>query len=233
MPGISATSWKYRLRFPAHAGQRHRRPSPWRHTGPMRRRFPCAAGGAFPLGDGVGGAGTALERRPPGATYRPNSSALASRTALTAPESHPADLTIQDWASPMTSSNPISRNSKNCAATSGKAGNLRGQIVDGGNPFEGPRVSDYPKQAADHVASRDHFHRGGEEAWLITPFPTAPHRTTARPTPTSKVRRWVPANIGGHCEYFGCESNSKASPNILHHAGADGDSRFELRPMPM
>ena len=31
-----------------------------------------------------------------------------------------------------------------CAASRGKAGNLKGQIQDGGNPFEGPRSREYP-----------------------------------------------------------------------------------------
>ena len=30
--------------------------------------------------------------------------------------------------------------------TSGKAGNLRGAIQEGGNPFEGPRQADYPNK---------------------------------------------------------------------------------------
>jgi choline dehydrogenase-like flavoprotein len=33
----------------------------------------------------------------------------------------------------------------------------------------------------------------------------------------------------GHCEYFGCESNSKASPNICIMPVLRADNRFELR----
>ena len=36
---------------------------------------------------------------------------------------------------------------------SGKAGNLNGKIIDGGNLFEGPRKNEYPLAAAEEVAS--------------------------------------------------------------------------------
>src|SRR4029079_9602349 len=38
-----------------------------------------------------------------------------------------------------------------------------------------------------------------------------------------------PCQYCGHCEYFGCESNSKASPNICIMQVLMADKRFELR----
>src|SRR3954468_11385681 len=56
----------------------------------------------------------------------------------------PADMTIQDWGITYAELEPYYEKFERVAAVSGKAGNLRGQIVAGGNPFEAPRANEYP-----------------------------------------------------------------------------------------
>src|SRR4029077_4915627 len=56
----------------------------------------------------------------------------------------PADMTIQDWGITYAELEPYYDKFEYTAAISGKAGNLRGQIQAGGNPFEAPRERDYP-----------------------------------------------------------------------------------------
>src|ERR1700752_88783 len=56
----------------------------------------------------------------------------------------PADMTIQDWGITYDELEPYYDKFEHTAAISGKAGNLKGQIVEGGNVFEDPRSRDYP-----------------------------------------------------------------------------------------
>src|SRR5215813_10310097 len=59
----------------------------------------------------------------------------------------PADMTIQDWGITYAELEPFYDKFEYVAGVSGKAGNLRGQIQPGGNPFEAPRARDYPNPA--------------------------------------------------------------------------------------
>jgi gluconate 2-dehydrogenase alpha chain len=56
----------------------------------------------------------------------------------------PADMTIQDWGITYDELEPYYDRFEYVAAVSGKAGNIRGQIQAGGNPFEAPRQREYP-----------------------------------------------------------------------------------------
>ena len=55
----------------------------------------------------------------------------------------PADMTIQDWGITYAELEPYYDKFEYTAAVSGKAGNIRGKIQEGGNPFEGPRARGY------------------------------------------------------------------------------------------
>src|ERR1700732_2355476 len=56
----------------------------------------------------------------------------------------PEDMTIQDWAMTYDELEPYYDRFDKLCGVSGKAGNLRGQKIDGGNVFEGPRSNEYP-----------------------------------------------------------------------------------------
>ena len=56
----------------------------------------------------------------------------------------PADMNLQDWPITYDDLEPYYDKFEKTCGTSGKAGNLNGQKIDGGNVFEGPRKSEYP-----------------------------------------------------------------------------------------
>ena len=56
----------------------------------------------------------------------------------------PDTMTIQDWGVTYDDLEPHYDRFERLCGISGKAGNLRGQIQPGGNPFEGPRSREYP-----------------------------------------------------------------------------------------
>ena len=55
-------------------------------------------------------------------------------------------MTIQDWGVSYDDLEPHYDRFEKLCGTSGKAGNLRGQKIEGGNVFEGPRGNDYPNK---------------------------------------------------------------------------------------
>jgi gluconate 2-dehydrogenase alpha chain len=105
---------------------------------PMRRL------GAFLPGEGVGGAAVHWN----GVSWRwlPNK----DQRACTFYEQHfgksfiPADMPLQDWGITYDELEPYYEKFEYAFAVSGKAGNLKGQIQPGGNPFEGARQKEYP-----------------------------------------------------------------------------------------
>ena len=53
-------------------------------------------------------------------------------------------MTIQDWAMTYDELEPYYDKFEKLCGISGKAGNLRGHKIEGGNIFEGPRQNEYP-----------------------------------------------------------------------------------------
>ncbi len=57
-------------------------------------------------------------------------------------------MTIQDWGITYDELEPYYDKFEYMAGIAGKAGNLKGQLIPGGNVFEGPRSREYPVRAA-------------------------------------------------------------------------------------
>jgi hypothetical protein len=100
----------------------------------------------------------------------------------------------------MMSWSPITTISSGCAGLPAKAGNLRGQKIEGGNIFEGPRNSEYPNnplimsQAVGIdpvdfglVAS---FNRPGGNITGVAMFRQSPRRQTPSDAPRTGAGRW-------------------------------------------
>jgi gluconate 2-dehydrogenase alpha chain len=137
------------------------------------------------------------------------------------------ELTIQDWGVTYDELEPYYERFEKLCGTSGKPGNLRGQIVEGGNPFEGPRVSDYPNKPLIMSQAGFIFTDAAKKLGLH-PFPT-PSSNNSAPYTNIEGQTLGQCQYCGHCEYFGCESNSKASPNVCLMPVLMADPRFELR----
>jgi gluconate 2-dehydrogenase alpha chain len=58
----------------------------------------------------------------------------------------PDAMAIQDWPLSYDEIEPCYDRFDKLCGVSGQAGNFRGQLIEGGNPFEGPRSDDYPNK---------------------------------------------------------------------------------------
>ena len=196
-----------------------------RHA-PDETALPLRRFGAFMPGSGLGGAGTIWN----GMTWRftPFEHELRSRIAQRYGQSAIADeLTIDDWGMSYDELEPYYDRFERLCGTSGTAGNLRGELIDGGNIFEGPRQSDYPTPPLvpshagtlfANAASRLGYH----------PYPT-PSANLSREYTNPEGATLNPTIFCGHCDRFGCATNSKASPNSTILPILLNDKRFELR----
>ncbi len=109
----------------------------------------------------------------------------------------------------------------------GKAGNLRGQIVEGGNPFEGPRSQEFP-QPPNKIAYGPSLFREAAEQVGFKPFP--------QPTGNSPAFYTNPDGLSlaaceycGFCERFGCHVGAKSSPILMTIPNALASGRLEVR----
>jgi gluconate 2-dehydrogenase alpha chain len=130
-----------------------------------------------PVGDGLGGAGAHWN----GVTWRFIPSEFALRSHLTARYGRnaiPEDMTIQDWGITYDDLEPHYEHFERLCGTSGKAGNLRGQKIDGGNPFEGPRQNDYPNKPLIMSQAGMIFSKAAQSLGYH-PFPTPASNSSA------------------------------------------------------
>ena len=105
---------------------------------------PIRQHGGFHPGAGLGGAGEHWT----GSTFRfmPDVFHLASHLRERHGKSRilPEDLALQDWGITYNELEPYYWRAEQLLGVSGKAGNLRGRLVEGGNIFEGERSHEYP-----------------------------------------------------------------------------------------
>ena len=99
--------------------------------------------GSFLPGSGVGGAGEHWN----GNSFRflETQFVLATHLREKFGAAHlPENLAVQDWGVTYSDLEPYYWRGEQMLGVSGKAGNIRGQQLAGGNVFEGPRMSEYP-----------------------------------------------------------------------------------------
>ena len=169
--------------------------------------LPIRRWGSYLPGIGVGGAGVHWN----GQTFRFLPSDFLAR-------SHneerygplPEDMTVQDYPVTYDELEPhFDRFDKLCGI-SGRAGNLRGQIQEGGNPFEGWRSDEYPNPPMQMTFSQDRFEPSARNMGL-NPFP-APSANLSRAYTNPLGMQLTPCSYCGFCEKFGCGNYSKSSP---------------------
>src|SRR5438552_8844586 len=120
------------------------------------KAVPVRQHGSFHPGTGTGGAGEHWG----GASFRFLPDVFTLRTHLL--QKHgaaklPEDLSIQDWAVTYDDLEPRYWKAEQMMGISGKSGNLRGQKIDGGNIFEGPRRQEYPTPPLKHSYASSMF----------------------------------------------------------------------------
>ena len=171
--------------------------------------LPIRSWGAFMPPNGVGGGGVHWNAE----TWRflPTDFVLKSHlTQRYGARFLPADMTIQDWGVTFDELEPHYDRFEYLCGTSGTAGNLKGAIQAGGNPFEGPRSRPYPTPAQAQPFSHTLFAKAARELGY-KPFPQpSGNLSTAYVNPLGV--RMGPCTYCGYCEWFGCANYSKASP---------------------
>jgi gluconate 2-dehydrogenase alpha chain len=180
--------------------------------GPRERALPIRQYGSFLPGTGAGGAGEHWN----GVCHRalPDCFQLLTRTtekygAKRLPEDH----SIQDWGITYEDLEPYYSRADLLLGISGKAGNLRGKQVEGGNPFEGARSAEYPTPPLKVPYFSEMFRKGAASlGYHPFPMPAATISTTY--TNPDGVTRPGCA-FCGFCERFGCMIGSKAQPTNL------------------
>ena len=165
--------------------------------------------GSFLPGAGVGGAGIHWN----GQDWRflPTDFTIRSQTTQRyGAQAIPQDMTIQDWGVTYDELEPYYDKWEYLCGISGKAGNIKGQMQSGGNPFEGPRSRDYPNPPMEMTYAPTLFGQAAKDIGLH-PFP-APSANMSRAYTNPLGVQLGPCTYCGFCEKFACGNYSKASP---------------------
>jgi gluconate 2-dehydrogenase alpha chain len=182
--------------------------------------------GSFLPGIDLGGAGVHWN----GQTWRFQASDFVLRSHVQ--ERYGTDivqdgLTIQDWGVTYDELEPHYDRFEKICGISGKAGNLRGEIQPGGDPFESPRSDEYPNPPMNQPYAPTLFARAASDVGMH-PFPV-PSANVTRPYRNPYGCDMHACNYCGFCERFGCEHFAKASPQVCVFPALLGSDRFELR----
>jgi gluconate 2-dehydrogenase alpha chain len=184
----------------------------FRHA-PQQRALPLRQHGCFLPGTGIGGAGEHWSAWFP--RFLPDCFELLSRTVgKYGVGKLPEDHSVQDWGITYDELEPHYTRAENLLGISGKAGNLRGKLIEGGNIFEGWRSSEYPTPPTKipYIAS---LFRDAGKSLGYHPFPIPAATTSVSFTNSDGVSR-PGCTYCGFCDRFGCMIGAKAQPtNVL------------------
>jgi gluconate 2-dehydrogenase alpha chain len=139
----------------------------------------------------------------------------------------PPDTTIQDWGITYDELEPYYTQFDKTFGISGKAGNLKGQTIPGGNVFEGPRSEEYP-QPPVQIAYGPSLFRVACEELGYHPFPEPSANSSGAYTNPDGMTL-APCNYCGFCERFGCHVGAKASPIVTTVPSALKSGMLEIR----
>ena len=193
---------------------------------PSQEALPMRKLGSFLPGDVVGGSAVHWS----GHTWRWTDNEFKIRSNYEARYGKkfiPEDMTIQDWGITYAELEPYYDKFEYTAAVSGKAGNIKGQIQPGGNPFEAPRARDYPLPPLTPILSSEVFSEAARNAGYH-PFPR-PSANASRAYTNPDGSKFGACQYCGYCQRFGCEANAKGSPHVTVIPIAMAKPNFELR----
>jgi len=137
------------------------------------------------------------------------------------------ELILQDWGVTYSELEPHYDRFEYLLGVGGKAGNIRGVIQPGGNPFEAPRARGYPNPPMKETYFGALF-RKGVESLGYHPYPQ-PSANMSRPYTNPLGLKLEQCVFCGFCERFGCEHYAKASPQTTMLPVLLKDPNYELR----
>ncbi|HJT89174.1 MAG TPA: GMC family oxidoreductase [Bryobacteraceae bacterium] len=167
--------------------------------------------GSFNPGTGVGGAAEHWG----GISYRfyPEEFRLATFLHEKHGARLPENLAVQDWGVSFQDLEPYYWKAEQFIGVGGKAGNLQGRRIDGGNVFEGPRSHEYPNPPHKMTYFATEFEKAVRQlGYHPYPVPTAT-LSRAYTNPDGITR--AGCAYCGYCTRYGCMIGAKAQPTNL------------------
>jgi gluconate 2-dehydrogenase alpha chain len=137
------------------------------------------------------------------------------------------NVPLQDWGITYQEMEPYHELFEKLFGLSGKAGNIKGKIQPGGNPFEAPRSGEYPQKPLEITEAGSIFKQTTERLGYH-PFPTPAANSSGTYT-NPDGQKLGQCQYCGHCERFICEAKAKASPEVLLYPMLKQRKNFELR----
>ena len=181
---------------------------------------------SFLPGSGLGGAGTHWN----GQTWRFHADEFSIRSRYAeryGAHFADAELQLQDWGISYEELEPYYDRFEYLCGIAGKAGNLRGELRDGGNRNEGMRRRDFPTPPMKETYSCHLFSEGARRAGYNS-FPI-PSGNMSQPYTNPDGLKLKPCMFCGYCERFGCEHYAKSSPHTVVLPTLLRQKNFELR----
>lgn len=196
------------------------RPNPRAPSLPMRQY------GSFHPGVGLGGAGVHWAAQtwrfyPTDFQYRSHHIERYGADRL------PEGCTVQDWGITYDELEPFYNRADYDIGISGQTGNLNGTILEGGNPFEGPRQRTYPLPPLVRSIPADMFAEAADGLGYH-PFPQ-PASILSRAYRDISGRERSACIYCGFCTRYGCEVDAKASAVVSHIPMALDSGLYEIR----
>ncbi len=188
---------------------------------PMRRV------GSFNPAYGYGGSGNTWA----GHSYRVTAEDLTLRTTMTeryGADIFDEDITAQDWGVTYDELEPHYDFAERVMAISGQAGNVGGEIQEGGNPFESPRQNPFPLPAFERDAMGLKFIPAMRDLGL-NPF-AIPSAMASEAYTNPYGAEYAACRTCGHCPGFPCAYGAKGAPTVAIHPTLLGMENFEARP---
>jgi gluconate 2-dehydrogenase alpha chain len=182
--------------------------------------------GSFLLGTGAGGSGVHWNGQswrflPSDFRMRSHNLERYGRKALS------GSMTVQDWGVTYQELEPHYEQFEYLCGISGKAGNLKGVIQEGGNPFEGPRQREFPNPPMRMTYGPALFAEAARGLGY-KPFPQ-PSANMSQAYTNPLGAQLGPCTYCGFCERFGCGNYSKAIPQTTIHPVLMRKPNFTLK----
>ena len=133
----------------------------------------------------------------------------------------PQDSSLVDWPLSYADLEPYYDQAEYDLGVSGKAGNVQGRKIDGGNVFEAPRGREYPLPALQVDQSGVIFDATARKLGYH-PFPT-PRAIISEPYKGRPACTYC-----GFCQAFGCHVGAKSSILVTKLPEADATGNFKL-----